>query len=97
MNYDKSTIDYVHINWYHTVSGSLEVSGEGTIPITNTGGASSSKGGMGSGSEDDTAKGDLSKPGEKNSATKTSEEKSEEGFDPIGKNIKEKERENKDS
>ena len=75
----------------------LVVTGAGTIRIVNTGGASSSEGGMGSSSDDDTSKGDLSKPGEKSGAGKTNDVESEEGFDPIGKNIKEKEKENRDN
>ena len=74
-----------------------EVTGTGNIRIRNTGGASSSEGGMGSGNDDDTSKGDLSKPGESSGASKTNDAESEESFDPIGKNIKEKEKENRDN
>jgi hypothetical protein len=69
------------------------INSRGNIEIVNTGGASSSEGGMGSGSDDDTSKGDLSKPGER-SGTSKKDVDNEEGFDPIGKNIREKEREN---
>ncbi|HEX8333366.1 MAG TPA: hypothetical protein VF622_12120 [Segetibacter sp.] len=72
----------------------FEVTGIGKIQIRNTGGASSSEGGMGSGSDDDTSKGDLSKPGERSGTSTNKDSDNEEGFDPIGKNIKEKEREN---
>jgi hypothetical protein len=71
--------------------GLLEVSGTGKLQITNTGGASSSEGGMGSGSDDDQSKGDLAKSGDKGGSSKVNEE---ETFDPIGKNIREKEKEN---
>jgi hypothetical protein len=74
-------------------TGKYMVTGTGNIEIVNTGGASSSEGGMGSGSNDDTSKGDLSKPGER-SGTSKKDVDNEEGFDPIGKNIREKEREN---
>jgi len=76
-------------------TGSLEVSGTGEIRIVNTGGSSASEGGMGSGSDDDNAKGDLTKTGDKSGGAKANEEESDTTFDPIGKNIKEKEKENK--
>ncbi len=68
----------------------MHVSGTGRLQVYNTGGSSAGDGGMGSGSKDDTEKGDLSAPGEKVSAPATEEE----GFDPIKKNVREKEREN---
>jgi hypothetical protein len=71
--------------------GCYEVTGIGNLQIINTGGSSSSEGGMGSGSDDDQSKGDLSKSGDKSGSSKVNEE---ETFDPIGKNIREKEREN---
>jgi hypothetical protein len=69
----------------------LEVTGTGRIVITNTGGSSASEGGMGSGSDDDTEKGSLSKPGEKSGAA-TSNDDTDTTFDPIKKNVKEAEK-----
>jgi len=68
----------------------MHVSGTGRLQVYNTGGSSAGDGGMGSGSKDDREKGDLSAPGEKDGAPATEEE----GFDPIKKNVREKEREN---
>jgi hypothetical protein len=73
--------------------GLYEVTGTGKIQIRNTGGASSSEGGMGSGSDDDQSKGDLTKSGDR-SGNAASSGKDDDTFDPIGKNIKEKEKEN---
>ena len=41
-------------------TGTLEVSGTGRLLVVNTGGSSSSEGGMGSGKSEDKVKGDLS-------------------------------------
>ena len=72
------------------LSNSFEIDGSGKLTIVNTGGQSAGEGGMGSSSDDDTAKGDLSKPGEK-SGTKSGDGEDDK-WDPIGKNIKEKEK-----
>ena len=68
----------------------MRITGAGRLQVLNTGGSSAGDGGMGSGSTDDREKGDLTSPGEKG-GTSTKEE---EGFDPIKKNVQEKEREN---
>ncbi|MDB5193290.1 MAG: hypothetical protein JWQ96_2853 [Segetibacter sp.] len=70
-------------------AGHIEVTGTGEIRIVNTGGSSAGEGGMGSGHKEDTSKGDLTKAGEKSGTTATEEDN---GFDPIGKGIKEKEK-----
>ncbi len=69
----------------------FEVDGTGRIIITNTGGASASEGGMGTGSDDDREKGSLSKPGEKSGSATTDDEDTT--FDPIKKNAREAEKE----
>lgn len=79
-----TTFDYAISSYF--------VTGTGNIHIFNTGGASSSEGGMGSGNDNDTSKGDLSKPGERTGNSPVDKD-TEEGFDPIGKNIKENEKE----
>src|SRR4051794_17016587 len=71
--------------------GCLEVTGTGRLVVTNTGGSSASEGGMGSGSDDDTEKGSLSKPGEK-SGSASSNDDEDLTLDPIKKNIKEAEK-----
>lgn len=68
--------------------GRYEVSGTGDLMIYNTGGSSAGDGGMGSGSKDDTEKGDLVSPGEK-SGTDGGDENT---FDPIKKSVKEAEK-----
>ncbi len=65
----------------------FEVTGEGKLVITNTGGASASEGGMGTGSDDDREKGSLSKPGEK-SGQASSDEDDDTTFDPLKKKCK---------
>ncbi len=78
---------------FETETGALEVTGTGEIRIKNTGGSSASEGGMGSGSDDDKAKGDLTKPGEnKSDNSKSSDDDSDTSFDPIKKNVREKEK-----
>ena len=74
---------------FDTEYASFEIDGSGKLVIKNTGGSSASEGGMGSSSDDDTAKGDLAKEGEK-SGTKSTDN-TDDKWDPIGKNIKEKE------
>lgn len=69
----------------------FEVDGQGRIVITNTGGASASEGGMGSGSDDDREKGSLSKPGEKSGTASSNDDTS---LDPIKKGAKEAEKSN---
>lgn len=73
-------------------AGALEVTGTGEIRIRNTGGSSASEGGMGSDSDDDKAKGDITKPGEGRSGNSSSDD-SDTAFDPIKKNVREKEKE----
>ncbi|HEX8277516.1 MAG TPA: hypothetical protein VF540_02435, partial [Segetibacter sp.] len=72
-----------------TQRGTLSIDGTGELVITNTGGSSASEGGMGSGSDDDTEKGSLSKPGEKSGSASRNDEDEDLTFDPIKKNIKE--------
>ena len=73
--------------------GTLEVTGTGEIKIVNTGGSSASEGGMGSDSDDDKAKGDVSLPGgEKTSLVAGDEEDEDTSFDPIKKNVREAEK-----
>lgn len=78
---------------FETETGTLEVSGTGQIRVTNTGGSSASEGGMGSDSDDDKAKGDLTKPdGGKTGNTPGDEEDDDTTFDPIKKNVREAEK-----
>jgi len=76
---------------YDIQKGTLEVTGTGKLVITNTGGSSASEGGMGSGSDDDTEKGSLGKPGEK-SGQASSNEDDDTTFDPLKKSAKEAEK-----
>lgn len=76
---------------YDVQPGKLEVTGTGKLVIRNTGGSSASEGGMGSGSDDDTEKGSLSKPGDK-SGHATSNDDEDTTFDPIKKSVKEAEK-----
>jgi hypothetical protein len=71
--------------------GDLTITGTGNMVITNTGGSSASEGGMGSGSDDDTEKGSLSKPGEK-SGQASSNDDEDLTLDPIKKSVKEAEK-----
>lgn len=73
-------------------TGALAIDGTGKIVVTNTGGSSASEGGMGSGSEDDTEKGSLGKPGEKSGSATSNDEETDISFDPIKKSIKEAEK-----
>lgn len=74
-------------------TGSLEVTGTGEMKITNTGGSSASEGGMGSDSDDNEAKGDLTKPGGGKTRIKdTDAEDDDTSFDPIKKNVREAEK-----
>lgn len=75
-----------------TQTGTLSIDGTGQLVITNTGGSSASEGGMGSGSDDDTEKGSLSKPGEKSGSASRNDEDEDLTFDPIKKNVKEAEK-----
>jgi hypothetical protein len=77
-----------------SVLSSFEVNGTGNLVITNTGGSSASEGGMGSGSDDDTEKGSLSKPGEKSGQASRNDDEEDLTLDPLKKNIKEAERKN---
>ncbi|WP_018613249.1 hypothetical protein [Segetibacter koreensis] len=71
----------------------LEVTGTGEIRVTNTGGSSASEGGMGSDSDDDKAKGDLTTTGGKKTGNAAGDEKDEDTtFDPIKKNVREAEK-----
>jgi len=73
--------------------GTLEVTGTGEIRIVNTGGSSASEGGMGSDSDDDKAKGDVTLPGgEKVSRVAGDEQDEDTSFDPIKKNVREAEK-----
>lgn len=71
--------------------GVVQINGTGKLEITNTGGSSTSEGGMGSGSDDDREKGSLSQPGEKSGAASTDED-DDTTFDPIKKSVKEAEK-----
>lgn len=77
---------------YEVQTGALSINGTGRLVITNTGGSSASEGGMGSGSDDDTEKGSLSKPGEKSGSASKNDEDEDLTFDPIKKNVKEAEK-----
>ena len=72
-------------------TGTLEVTGKGDISVRNTGGSSASEGGMGSGSDDDREKRDLSKPGKKSGSAKSDDDDSD-TFNPIKKKVKEAEK-----
>jgi len=76
-----------------TEIGTLEINGIGKLQIVNTGGTSASEGGMGSGSEGGKEKGDLQHPMTGEKGGKSNDDNSDTSFDPIGKNIKEKEKE----
>lgn len=89
--YKENTVDII-TEEFETETGTLEVTGTGEIRITNTGGSSASEGGMGSDSDDDKAKGDLTKPGEDKSGNSKSSDDSDTAFDPIKKNVREKEK-----
>ena len=70
----------------------LEVDGSGEIRVRNTGGSSASEGGMGNDNTDDKAKGELTRPGEKKGESMRGDETdSDTSFDPIKKNVREKE------
>jgi hypothetical protein len=69
-------------------SGTLEVLGTGQLKVINTGGSSASEGGMGSSSDDDREKGELSNTEERSDAKGDGDG----SFDPIKKNVKEKEK-----
>lgn len=71
--------------------GTLEITGKGDIRVRNTGGSSASEGGLGSSSDDDREKGDLSKPGSKSGNAKADDDDPN-TFDPIKKSIKEAEK-----
>ncbi len=74
--------------------GTLEITGTGEIRVRNTGGSSASEGGMGSDSDDDKTKGDLSNPKGGKSGNRGSEkDDSDITFDPIKKNVREAEEE----
>jgi len=74
-------------------TGTLEVTGTGEIRVTNTGGSSASEGGMGSDSDDQKAKGDITLPGGgKAGSTPGDEEDDDTRFDPIKKNVREAEK-----
>ncbi len=78
---------------FETENGTLEVTGAGEMRVTNTGGSGASEGGMGSDSDDDTAKGDITKPGgEKIAGTPGDEDEEDITFDPIKKNVREAEK-----
>jgi hypothetical protein len=72
-------------------AGRIDVDGTGNLVINNTGGSSASEGGMGSGSDDDTEKGSLAKPGEK-SGQASSNDDEDLTFNPLKKSIKEAEK-----
>ena len=74
-------------------TGALEVTGVGQIRVINTGGSSASEGGMGSDSDDDKAKGDLTKPdGGKTGNISGDEDDDDTAFDPIKKNVRQAEK-----
>ena len=75
-----------------TKKSRLEVDGSGEIRVRNTGGSSASEGGMGNDNTDDKAKGELTRPGEgKGESMRGDETESDTSFDPIKKNVREKE------
>lgn len=69
-----------------TAATNLEVSGTGALIVTNTGGSSASEGGVGSGSNTETEKGELSGAG--------NDKKEDDTFDPIKRNVEKAEKEN---
>lgn len=74
--------------------GTLEITGTGEIRVRNTGGSSASEGGMGSDSDDDKTKGELTKSGGDKSGNRASEDAdSDITFDPIKKNVRKAEKE----
>jgi hypothetical protein len=78
----------MNVSEHGTNENRFEVNGTGELIVTNTGGSSAGDGGMGSGSTEDTEKGDLVKPGEKSGTTSNDDD----SFDPIKKSVKEAER-----
>ncbi len=74
-----------------TETGTLEVTGTGDIRTRNTGGSSASEGGLGSSSDDDREKGDLSQPGSKSGNAKADDDDPN-TFDPVKKSVKEAEK-----
>lgn len=74
-------------------TGGLEVTGTGEIRVVNTGGSSASEGGMGSDSDDDKSKGEVTLPGgEKTGTVAGDEDDQDTSFDPIKKNVREAEK-----
>ncbi|MEJ7681453.1 MAG: hypothetical protein WKG06_27100 [Segetibacter sp.] len=92
---DASTV--THEYSVETETGTLEITGTGIITVRNTGGSSASEGGMGSDSDDDKTKGDISKSGGAKSGNRASDkDDSDITFDPIKKNVREAEKEQGD-
>ena len=73
---------------YETETGMLEVSGTGNLRIVNTGGSSASEGGMGSGNDEEKEKGEID-----TESSKKEKDEADTTFDPIKRNVREKERE----
>lgn len=85
-------LDVFH-HFFWPQAGGLSVDSSGNLVITNTGGSSAGDGGMGSGSDDDTEKGNLQKPGEKSGSATSNEDDEDVTFDPLKKNAREAEKE----
>lgn len=66
----------------------LEIDGSGRLQIVNTGGSSAAEGGMGSGSDNEKEKGDLTSNMEETGSTKTANDPNK-SWDPVKDNIDE--------
>jgi hypothetical protein len=89
---DWSETDAILVGDVQPETGTLEISGTGEVRIVNTGGASASEGGMGTGGDsDEKAKGELSKPREDKDGSSSSAD-DDTTFDPIKKNVREAEK-----
>lgn len=92
-----SPVEFTQMN--HTANGqsdnntleisNVEVTGAGKLQIVNTGGSSAAEGGMGSSNEDDRGKDDNATTS--GGTTSGKDAGNPESFDPIKKNVKEKE------
>lgn len=88
----QQTIMKTKTMFINTENATIFVDGSGNLLVINTGGQSAGEGGMGSSSDSDTSKGDLADEGERSGVKKGPEE--DDKWDPLGDNIKEKERNN---
>ncbi len=73
-------------------SAAMHVSAEGILKILNTGGSSAAEGGMGTGADEDTEKGEIQKENQQEVR-----ENNEDHFDPIKKNVERAEQERKNN